>query len=112
MKFLTQVLVSIFLFTTINTVKASSLEDHIIQLDCPNLMKGTLHINNTWDNGYLEVKGVGTLALKSFEQIDNEGAFYIFSNGEIRAKILPWVKNNVIRFYLWDSDDWKPCDWK
>lgn len=112
MKFLIRTLASALLLSTTSYASAFSLEDHVIELNCPNLMEGKLHINDRWDDGYLTVKGVGTLTLKSHEQIDNEGAFYTFSNGEVRAKILPMVKNNVVHFYLWDKGDWRACNWK
>ncbi len=71
-----------------------------------------MHMNKTLDDGYLTVKDYGTLALRSREQIVNEGAILTFSNGEVRAKILPLVKNCVVRFYLWDKGDWRACSWK
>lgn len=75
-------------------------------------MKGTIHVNKIWDDGYLPVKDDGILALRSREQIDNEGAILTFSNGEVRAKILPRVKNGVALFYLWDKGNCWACSWK
>lgn len=51
------------------------------------------------------------LALRSFEQQDSERAVLTFSNGDVRAKIRTWVKDNAIHFYLWDQGDWRSCDW-
>ena len=69
-------------------------------------------LNHTWDDGYLTADGVGTLALQSYEQIDSEGAILTFSNGNVRAKILPKVQNNLIQFFLWDKGNWHPCSYK
>ncbi|MBK6261334.1 hypothetical protein [Citrobacter youngae] len=112
MKFQIWALVLPLLLSATSHASASALEDNVINLDCPNLMKGTMHMNKTLDDGYLTVKDYGTLALRSREQIDNEGAILTFSNGEVRAKILPLVKNGVVRFYLWDKGGWKACSWK
>lgn len=112
MKQLQRILAGLLLTSVASYAGASSVEDHVIELDCPNLMKGTMHINDRWDDGYLTAKGVGTLTLKSHEQIDTQGAIYIFSNGEVTAKILPMVKNNVVNFYLWDKGDWRACTYQ
>ncbi|ESM40090.1 hypothetical protein L402_00264 [Enterobacter asburiae] len=69
-------------------------------------------MNNSWQDGYFTVRGFGTLALRSFEQQDRERAVLTFSNGDVRAKIRTWVKDNAIRFYLWDQGDWRSCDWQ
>ncbi|NPE56464.1 hypothetical protein HLB25_19545 [Dickeya dadantii] len=69
-------------------------------------------MNNSWQDGYFAVQAFGTLALRAFEQQDREWAVLTFSNGDVRAKIRTWVKDNVIRFYLRDKGDWRICDWK
>lgn len=112
MKFLPKVMICAFLLAAINQANASSFEENVVKLSCPNLMNGTLHLNHTWDDGYLTADGVGTLALQSYEQIDNEGAILTFSNGNVRAKILPKVQDNVIQFFLWDKGNWHPCSYK
>ncbi|ECJ2542571.1 hypothetical protein HX41_003032 [Salmonella enterica subsp. enterica] len=104
------------------TIATATANDHLekvrrffqwmLDTGCPNLMNGTLHLNHTWDDGYLTADGVGTLALQSYEQIDSEGAILTFSNGNVRAKILPKVQNNLIQFFLWDKDNWHPCSYK
>ncbi|HED2502102.1 MULTISPECIES: hypothetical protein [Serratia] len=112
MKFQIWALALPLLLSATSHTSASALEYNVIDLDCPNLMKGTMHVSKTWDNGYLAVKDYGTFALRTSKQIDNEGAILTFSNGEVRAKILPHVKNGVVRFYLWDKGDWQVCSWK
>lgn len=112
MKFLPKVMICAFLLAAINHANASSFEENVVKLSCPNLMNGTLHLNHTWDDGYLTADGVGTLALQSYEQIDSEGAILTFSNGNVRAKILPKVQDNVIQFFLWDKGNWHPCSYK
>lgn len=112
MKTLTQALTSALLFSASNFALASSLEDQVIDLDCPSNVRGTIHMNNSWQDGYFTVRGFGTLALRSFEQQDRERAVLTFSNGDVRAKIRTWVKDNAIRFYLWDQGDWRSCDWQ
>lgn len=42
----------------------------------------------------------------------NLGGILIFSNGNVRAKILPKVQNNLIQFFLWDKGNWHPCSYK
>ncbi|SCC63199.1 hypothetical protein [Kosakonia oryziphila] len=112
MKILTQALTSMLLLSVSSLATASSLEDQVIDLNCPSNVRGTIHMNNSWQDGYFTVRGFGTLALRTFEQQDRERAVLTFSNGDVRAKIQTWVKDNVIRFYLWDQGNWRACDWK
>ena len=112
MRTLTRALTIALIISASSLAKASSLEDQVIDLSCPSNVSGTLHMNNSWQDGYFKVQGFGTLALKSFEQQDLERAVLTFSNGDVRAKIRTWVKDNVIHFYLWDQGDWKSCDWQ
>ncbi|HCM9414487.1 hypothetical protein JFC73_12125 [Enterobacter hormaechei] len=107
MRTLTRALTIALLISASCLAKASSLEDQVIDLSCPSNVSGTLHMNNSWQDGYFKVQGFGTLALKSFEQQDLERAVLTFSNGDVRAKIRTWVKDNVIHFYLWDQGDWQ-----
>ncbi|CAM8450097.1 TPA: hypothetical protein ACYSC8_005100 [Citrobacter freundii] len=112
MKTLTLALTSALLLSASSLATASSLEDQVIALSCPSNVRGTLHMNNSWQDGYFSVRSFGVLALRSFEQQNREQAVLTFSNGDVRAKIRTWVKDNEIRFYLWDKGDWKSCDWQ
>lgn len=103
----TRALTIVLLLSASSLAKASSLEDQVIDLSCSSNVRGTLHMNNSWEDGYFTVRGFGVLARKSFEQQNREQAVLMFSNGGMRAKIRTWVKDNVIHFYLWDQGDWK-----
>lgn len=108
----TRALTIALLLSASSLATASSLEDQVIELSCPSNVRGTLHMNNSWEDGYFSVRGFGVLALRTFEQQNREQAVLTFSNGDVRAKIQTWVKDNVIHFYLWDQGGWKSCDWQ
>lgn len=55
MELLTRGLTSSLLLSASSFAAASSLEAQVIDLDCPSKIRGILHINNSWQDGYFAV---------------------------------------------------------